>query len=295
MQYSLGPILYFWPKAEVEDFYRQALASDADIIYLGETVCSKRRELRQADWLALARELAGKGKQVVLSTMALLEAPSEVKALKAYCDNGEFLVEANDVSAIQLVTEQGKPFVAGPAINSYSQYSLKKLLDMGMQRWVMPVELSRQWLEKMLQGCEELGIRNRFSVEIFAYGYLPLAYSARCFTARSENRSKDDCQLCCINYPTGRLTSSQEGQALFTLNGIQTQSGQCYNLINDLPSMQGLVDVVRLSPLGSETLDWLARFRANQDGQQHWSLPGSCNGYWHSIVGMAKAGTESAS
>ena len=31
----------------------------------------------------------------------------------------------------------------------------------------------------------------------------------------------------------------QEDQQVFVLNGIQTQSGYCYNLVNDLPSMQG--------------------------------------------------------
>ncbi|GGD77510.1 U32 family peptidase [Lacimicrobium alkaliphilum] len=289
MQYSLGPILYFWPKNQVEEFYQQAMQSSADVIYLGETVCSKRRELKTKDWLALARELAGKGKQVVLSTMALLEAPSEVKTLQSYCDNGDILIEANDVGAIQLLSEQGKPFVAGPAINCYSQHSLHRLLKLGMQRWVMPVELSRDWLEKILNGCDELGIRNQFEVEVFGYGYLPLAYSARCFTARSENRPKDQCELCCINYPNGRLTRSQEGQELFVLNGIQTQSGQCYNLINDLAGMHNLVDVVRLSPLSADTLDWLEKFRENENGQYPQIVERDCNGYWHSIAGMSLA------
>ena len=50
----------------------------------------------------------------------------------------------------------------------------------------------------------ELGIRNQFEVEVLSYGHLPLAYSARCFTARSEDRPKDECETCCIKYPTGR-------------------------------------------------------------------------------------------
>ena len=63
-------------------------------------------------------------------------------------------------------------------------------------RW-LPVELSREWLSNLLTQCETLGIRDKFEVEALAYGHLPLAYSARCFTARSENRSKDDCETCC--------------------------------------------------------------------------------------------------
>ena len=43
MKYSLGPVLYYWPKETLEDFYQQAANSSADVIYLGEAVCSKRR------------------------------------------------------------------------------------------------------------------------------------------------------------------------------------------------------------------------------------------------------------
>jgi hypothetical protein len=41
MKFSLGPSLFFWPKKAGEDFYQQAKSSSADIISLGETVCSK--------------------------------------------------------------------------------------------------------------------------------------------------------------------------------------------------------------------------------------------------------------
>ncbi len=53
MQFSLGPILYYWPKAEVEAFYQAAADSQADVIYLGETVCAKRRELKPRVGLGL--------------------------------------------------------------------------------------------------------------------------------------------------------------------------------------------------------------------------------------------------
>src|SRR5690606_9598820 len=53
MKLSLGPILYYWPRATVESFYDTMQATPVDIIYLGETVCSKRHELRSGDWIAL--------------------------------------------------------------------------------------------------------------------------------------------------------------------------------------------------------------------------------------------------
>ena len=96
MKLALGPLLYYWEKESVENFYQQAVNSEADVIYLGETVCSKRREIKPRDWINLAKELATSGKEVVLSTMALLEAPSEIKILRQLCENGEFKVEAND-------------------------------------------------------------------------------------------------------------------------------------------------------------------------------------------------------
>ncbi|EOC1289211.1 U32 family peptidase [Cronobacter muytjensii] len=289
MKYSLGPVLYYWPKATLESFYEAAAKSSADVIYLGEAVCSKRRETKTADWLALARTLAASGKQVVLSTLALVQAPSELNELKRYIDNGEFLIEANDFGAVGLAAERGLPFVAGHALNCYNAVTLRLLLKEGMTRWCMPVELSRDWLVNLLDQCDTLGIRNAFEVEVLSYGHLPLAYSARCFTARSEDRPKDECETCCIKYPTGRSMRSQENSQVFVLNGIQTMSGYVYNLGNELASMAGLVDMVRLSPMGMETLTMLDTFRANENGTAPLPLAAhsDCNGYWRRLAGMA--------
>lgn len=288
MKLSLGPLLYYWPKQSVEDFYQQALSSEADTIYLGETVCSKRRELKPRDWISLAKALNGQGKEIVLSSMALLEAPSEVKVLKQLCENGEVSVEANDVGAIQLLSEKKVPFVCGPAINCYNASVLKIFVNKGMQRWVMPVELSRDWLAKTVSDCEDLGIRSQFEIEVFSHGFMPLAYSARCFTARSENKAKDDCELCCIKYSQGRPTTTQEGQQVFVLNGIQTQSGYCYNLINDIASMKGLVDVARISPSDQQAFSILKQYRKaiNTTIDPIKLESKECNGFWHQIAGL---------
>lgn len=289
MKLSLGPLLYYWPKQTTQDFYHQAMNSNADIIYLGETVCSKRREFKARDWINLAKELNHQGKEIVLSSMALLEAPSEVKVLKQLCENGEMSVEANDIGGIQLLSEKKVPFVCGPAINCYNAHTLKLFVNKGMHRWVMPVELSRDWLQKALTDAEKIGIRGQFEVEVFAHGHLPLAYSARCFTARSENKAKDDCELCCIKYPQGRATSTQEDQQVFVLNGIQTQSGYCYNLLNDIESMAGLVDVARISPSSLDSLTTLAQFKQKSLGAEQYVKHDNlqCNGYWHQIAGLS--------
>ena len=288
MKYALGPVLYYWPKIETEAFYQAAKDSDADIIYMGETVCTKRREMKVPNWLDLAKEIAKSGKQVVLSTLALLEAPSELIDLKQLVNNGDFLIEANDLAAINIAHDNNLPFIAGPAINCYNALTLKLLQKQGMVRWCMPVELSRDWLSNVLKQFDALKVERNFEVEVFSYGYLPLAYSARCFTARSEDKPKDKCETCCIKYPVGREVFSQEQQKVFVLNGIQTQSGYCYNLGNNLKEMKGLVDIVRISPLGIETLEVVKQFRANEEGLNplHIEHKRDCNGYWNGIAGL---------
>lgn len=288
MKYSLGPVLYYWSKETLEDFYQQAANSRADVVYLGEAVCSKRRATKVGDWLAMAKALADSGKQVVISTLALVQASSELNELKRYVDNGEFLLEASDLGVVNLCAKRKLPFVAGHALNCYNAVTLRLLLKQGMVRWCMPVELSRDWLVNLLDQCDTLGIRQQFEVEVLSYGHLPLAYSARCFTARSENRAKDECETCCIKYPTGRSMRSQEDQQVFVLNGIQTMSGYVYNLGNELTSMQGLVDVVRLSPMGSETFTMLEAFKANETGSAPLPLASNseCNGYWRRLPGL---------
>src|SRR5690606_28468887 len=144
MKLSLGPLQYFWPRERVLAFYREAVHWPLDVIYLGETVCSKRRELRTRDWIALAEELAGSGKQIVLSSLALLEAESELGALQRQVDNGRFLIEANDMSAVQLCRERGLPFVGGPTLNVYNHRALRLLQEDGLCRLVPGVEQGRE-------------------------------------------------------------------------------------------------------------------------------------------------------
>ena len=293
MKFSLGPNLFFWPKTDIEQFYQQAKKSNADIIYLGETVCSKRRELRAKDWLALGRELAQyTDKQIVISTMTLLESAAEIVTLKKLCDNGDLLVEANDLSAVQIMNDLNMPFVAGPAINCYNLSTLKVLLKQGMMRWLMPVELSGDWLKTILRQAADENIRDKFECEVFSWGYLPLAYSARCFTARSEDRPKDDCQYCCINYPQGRKMNSREGEQVFVLNGIQTMSAYQYNLINEVSELNDMgVDIARISSDSEQAFSQLDKFKQQllTPQKQPLNTLNECNGFWHKIAGMSVA------
>ncbi|WP_242521533.1 U32 family peptidase [Motiliproteus sp. SC1-56] len=290
MQLSLGSILFFWERQQVQDFYQSMVEQPLDIIYLGESVCSKRRELKTQEWIDLGRELAAKGKQVVLSSLALIEAESELKTLRRLCDNGELMVEANDMGAVQALSERGLPFVAGSAINIYNAHTLKTLHRAGLKRWVMPVELSGETLADILSDAQAMGFGDGVETEVFSYGYLPLAYSARCFTARARNLPKDNCQFVCLEYPEGLPLASQEAQAMFTINGIQTLSGQAYNLLPEVEEMKRMgVDIVRLSPQHGQMAEVIAQFRGAIDGSgnQIPTIPADAvNGYWYKNAGL---------
>ncbi|MEX6504004.1 U32 family peptidase [Pseudomonas zhanjiangensis] len=290
MKLSLGPVLFYWSREKLLDFYAEMAEQPLEAIYLGETVCSKRRALSLDDWLGLARELRECTKaELVLSGLALVEAASELSSLRRLCDNGELLVEANDMGAVQLLRERGLGFVAGPALNLYNGYALAELLDCGLRRWVPPVECSGALLRSTLAQLDELG-RARPEVELFAYGHLPLAYSARCFTARAENRPKDDCQFCCLGYPEGIALHSQEGEPLFTLNGIQTLSAKVSNLLADYPQLCAAgADLLRLSPRAEGMAEVIGAFDAVRGGALPPLAVQGCNGYWHGRPGMLRA------
>ncbi len=289
---ALGAVLYYWPKPVLLDFYEEISTAPLDIIYIGETVCSKRHAMNTADWLALAERLSNSGKEVVLSTLALLEAESELKTLRRICENGRFTVEANDMAAVQLLSAQRIPFILGTGINVYSDRSLQFLANLGAKRWIMPVELSRTTLAAIHAQRPPA-----IETEVFAYGRMPLAYSARCFTARHHNLPKDDCQYRCLDDPEGLILRTREGQAFLTLNGIQTQSAQTLNLLGELAELRELqVDVLRISPQAQDTATVINTFAAciagEQDAREAASalnaklVSGACNGYWYGEPGL---------
>ena len=291
MKLTLGPVLFYWQRQSIMDFYADMAQQPLDVIYMGETVCSKRRALSLDDWTGLAREVReASGAEVVLSGLTLIEAASELGVLRRLCENGEIKVEANDMAAVQFLTAQGVEFVGGPALNIYNAFTLEELVRRGMSRWVPPVECSADLLSALMQQAREHDIRLP-EIEVFAWGHLPLAYSARCFTARAENVAKDDCGFICQNYPDGIPMTTQEGQVLFTLNGIQTMSGGVSNLLAEYPRMQAMgIDALRLSPRSTDMADIVQQFdQVRRGGTPPLALDG-CNGYWHGEPGMLTVG-----
>jgi collagenase-like PrtC family protease len=297
MKLSLGPLLYYWPRDTVLAFYREAASWPVDTVYLGETVCSRRREVKLADWLAIGESLAAAGKEVVLSTYELIESDADLRTMHAVVDNGAFRVEANDMAAARSLAGKG-PFVAGPFLNVYNAGTLALLAELGATRWVAPVELSREGVAAVVAEAPA-----GMETEVFAYGRLPLAVSARCFTARYNNLTKDHCEFRCIEHPDGLALDTQDGQHFLVLNGVQTQSASVQSLLPDLPGAAAAgVNVLRLSPQSQRTGEVVAVFRDAVSGaiapreaaaRLGPLMPAAaCDGYWHGKAGILSVAKE---
>jgi collagenase-like PrtC family protease len=258
-------------------------------------VCSRRHLLRLPDWLELAEKLSAAGKEVVLSSQTLIESESDLKALRKLIADGRFKVEANEWGAVRLLAEAGHAFVAGPTLNAYNPDTLAMLAEMGATRWVPPVEMPREMIKDMLAALPEA---TRLVTELFGYGRLPLAFSARCFTARHYNLQKDDCQFRCLDHPDGLVLASREGEAFLAINGIQTQSAKVMSLAHRFDELNSTgIDVLRLSPQWRQMERIVGIFRALADGdiapkeapaRLDRLMPAApCDGYWLGEAGMA--------
>jgi len=308
MKLALGPLLYYWSREDTLAFYETALGWPVDVVYLGETVCSRRHVLRLPDWIELAERFTAAGKQAVLASQTLIESESDLKALRKMVDwvstpspalpprggGSGVLVEANEWGAVRLLAEAKRPFVAGPTLNAYNPDTLALLAELGAVRWAPPVEMPRDMLAAM-------PIPEDMQTELFAYGRLPLAFSARCFTARHYNLQKDDCQFRCIEHPDGLVLASREGEDFLCINGIQTQSAKVMSLAHRLAELRAAnISVLRISPQSRHTEKIVSVYRALLGGTLAPTdaptklaplMPNQpCDGYWLGEAGMAYSG-----
>ena len=227
---------------------------------------------------------------------ALLESESDLKALRRLIDElAEIpgcMIEANDLGAVNLI--QGKNFVAGPHLNIYNEAALATYARYGMKRWAPPLEATRTLVETLHRSKPA-----EVETEVFVYGKIPLAFSARCFTARHYDLNKDDCQFKCLDHAEGLTLKTREGQDFLCINGIQTMSAQSYNLLHEVPDMLNMgIDIIRISPQKEHINEIITAFDAARRGEainvnsKDWNPCGLVDGYWFGDAGIVQRHTQ---
>jgi collagenase-like PrtC family protease len=284
---AVGPLLYYWSRQDTFDFYAAVSCAPVDIVYLGETVCSRRHEMRNDDWLEIAAMLHKCGKSVVLSTRTLIETQSEASAVRRLCEQEEYPIEAGETGSVGM--RKGQPFVAGPHLNAYNGGTLQWLREQGATRFVVPLEMNRTTLAQLIAETPA-----GMEVEAMVWGRMPLAFSARCFTARHFRLSKDECGFRCSEHPDGLELRTRESQSFLAINGIQTQSAACLDLLDQATELARVgVQVMRISPQSQGTFNATMALDALRHGRPAVPvvLPAGmkrCNGYWHGHAGLAQ-------
>lgn len=238
---TLGPVYFLWSEDKWRDFYfRIADEAPVDRVVIGETVCSKRSHFHDAVLADVIERLDAAGKEIVLSTLALVTLDREIKATAALAEHTHFPVELNDLAGLQLARHA---HAIGPLVNVYNAPTARLLFNRGATAICLPPELPFASVRAI---C---GAFPGKDFEVMAFGRLPLAISARCAHARAKGRSKDNCQFVCGEDPDGLPLKTLDRQSFLVLNGVQTMSHTCQVLLDELRDIEqaGVVGI-RLSP-----------------------------------------------
>ncbi len=256
---SLGPLIFNWPAEEKRDFYfRMADESAVDTVYVGEVVCSKREPFFAPYLPAVVERLQGAGKEVVLSSLALIMTEREQDAARQLCQNDDIQIEANDVATASLL--MGKSHCIGPYVNVYNEDTVAYLVANGARRICLPAELPGD-------AVAAIAALDFTEIELQAFGRLPLALSARCYHARAHNLSKDGCQYVCEQDPDGMEVETLDRRPFLAVNGTQTISHSYVSLAREVRGLaKDGVGMFRLSPHSADMVAVADVFRNLLDG-----------------------------
>ena len=262
MQLTLGPVLFHWNADTWRDFhFRIADEAPVDRVVVGEVVCSKRAPFFAGHLHAVVERLRAAGKEVLLASLALVTLERERRAIAELAASGLATVEANDVSALAHLA--GRPHAVGPFVNVYNEATLAWLAARGARRVCLPPELPAASIAAIAQAAPE-GV----AVEVFAFCRVPLAISARCYHARVHGLSKDNCRFVCDRDPDGMAVNTLDGEPFLAVNGLQTLSYACANLVEDAAALAGMgVAALRLSPQHCDMVAVARTFRDALDGR----------------------------
>lgn len=257
---SLGPVFFNWDPESWRDFYfRIADEVPIDTVYVGEAVCAKRMPFFAPHVDAAIDRLQRGGKRVILSSLALIASERDAAAMRELAASDGLPIEVNDIGLVPALS--GKPFHLGPFINAYNPSTLAYLAGLGARLACLPPELPASSIASLAEAPP-------LELEVFAFGRLPLAVSARCFHARAHHLHKDGCQFVCARDPNGLAIETLDGDPFLVINGTQTLSYTCCNLIGDLDWLVAAgVDRFRLSPLAFDMVAVARIFRDTLDAR----------------------------
>lgn len=238
---SLGPCLFNWKAEDWQDFYfKIADESPFDEVYLGEVICSKRLPFYEKVLESVIQRLTNAGKTVIRPTLSLVMNAYEEKAVADICQNSEYSIEANDVSALRYL--KNKPHRIGPFINVYNEDTARFMQSQGATRICLPYELDEHTIKTIVAGCD-------IEIEVQVFGRMPLALSSRCYHARSRNLRKSNCNYVCGDDYDGMDVQTLENQSFLTVNGTCTMSNSYVSLTAEASSLiEAGIQAFRLSP-----------------------------------------------
>lgn len=299
MQLTVGPIQGFWDAGLWSAFYeRLAQTPGISRVVLGELVCSKRLPFYQTRLPDAVAQLLAGGKDVALTSLALITPLKRERRMAAELAAMELEVEVNDLTMLAYLPE-GARFSVGPLVNVYNEGTLAVLQRRGAVGVCLPPELSAASVQRICAATD-------MPVEVWGWGRLPLAISGRCYHARYHDRAKDQCQFVCAEDPDGLAVDTLDDQQFLAINGLQTLSGQCANMAHHLPSLrQAGVASLRLSPQTTgffEVIDLFADLTSGGIDAEEFCAkallhaPGGafCDGFLDGPTGVAWSGARDA-
>jgi collagenase-like PrtC family protease len=259
---TLGPNLFNWAPETWRDFYfRIADEAPVSVVYLGETVCSKRAPLFADHYQAVSERLGAAKKIVVHSTLGETASKIDRRLVGEVCDNASDLIEANDTSAAYYL--RGRPHHIGPLMNVYNEETLRFLAGKGAQNICLPIELPFSATTVLCAAAAAAKV----TIEVQVFGRQSLALSARCYHARAHGRTKDTCRFVCDNDPDGLVLATLERKPFLVANGVQALSYEYLNLVQEIPELRAAgVSRYRLSPHSCDMVQVATTFRSVLDG-----------------------------
>jgi len=256
MKITVGPIPYLWEKDKVLEFYKELGAAPVAAVYIGEVACSKRRY--DIEFLKeIASILSKAGKEVILTTFAIITDPQELDFLQELCKL-PFPVEANNVGIFNM--KKGD-IIAGPHIPVYNRVTSRYLARMGIKRLVFMPELSNNAIAQISSSLH-------IEKEIIGFGNLPVASSWRCYTARTFGLSRSNCAITCKRFPEGLGLDTMDGKPLFNINGTQLMSLKKVCLLGELEKIKEMgIEYIRIIPQMYNTLEIIEIFHEALQGR----------------------------